>query len=889
MRFAVCRRCPKSYHRKCLPREIVFEKKAGDVEEENVIIRAWEDLLPNRVLIYCTKHEIVESIGTPIRDHVKFPDVKEKKTTIVKRKTGFDEKKRKWTTESFLDREKSVTKKRNLSSEEFRRGQTAPTLSRQKLKLPFPAKVGGSKTSEKVPSRLDISRQVKVNSSLKKEIKTSVAEGKKSSLGDQLFDYMKGSEQVKSGKQGKPDGECNSATVNPASKKLSSEEPSLDAASERRLLALMKDAASSITLEDVIRKHKVPSTHAFSSKNVVERNITLGKVEGSVEAIRTALRKLEEGCSIEDSEAVCAPEILNQIFKWKNKLKVYLAPFLHGMRYTSFGRHFTKVEKLEEIADRLHWYVKNGDTIVDFCCGANDFSIIMNKKLEETGKKCFYKNYDFIQPKNDFNFEKRDWMTVQPKELPSGSHLIMGLNPPFGVKASLANKFIDKALEFNPKILILIVPPETQRLNEKNSPYDLIWKDEQFLSGKSFYLPGSVDGNDKQLEQWNVRPPPLYLWSRPDWSAENKAIAEVHGHNSASQGFMEEDHSDCLNPDNSVVNDEHYGQTLVQMDDDPIKTDSPKDVAGGSVAMQVLEGSCKISVDRDGHVSPRHGKNHIEEISGKLQCGGREEHRSGMLENSSEKKLDGVKVSGSEIRKEMLTHTEPAEKGNQHSEPSNSGSNMEIETTDSGTHANVADDTGRSFAMSSDEAYSSLPRRWSTAANSGSGYRATNVEQLFVGHMRERSDRLGYGPYLNQVEYPFRRESDIRSQVRLYGQPDSDPYSSFLVGQNPVSGQIGSYPSTYGHTHFGSAAGSSYRSNTSAMQRYAPRLDELNHLRMGALGPEPSLGYDPHVFSSNVPFDPRAPRPGQHGGPMGFAPGPHQSYSSQNSAGWLNE
>ncbi|BFG29706.1 hypothetical protein CerSpe_159800 [Prunus speciosa] len=48
----------------------------------------------------------------------------------------------------------------------------------------------------------------------------------------------------------------------------------------------------------------------------------------------------------------------------------------------------------------------------------------MNKKLEEMGKKCFYKNYDFIQPKNDFNFEKRDWMTVQPKELPSGSHLV---------------------------------------------------------------------------------------------------------------------------------------------------------------------------------------------------------------------------------------------------------------------------------------------------------------------------------------------------------------------------------------------------------------------------------------------------------------------------------
>lgn len=40
---------------------------------------------------------------------------------------------------------------------------------------------------------------------------------------------------------------------------------------------------------------------------------------------------------------------------------------------------------------------------------------------------------------------------------------IMGLNPPFGVKASLANAFIDKALTFKPKLLILIVPKETKR------------------------------------------------------------------------------------------------------------------------------------------------------------------------------------------------------------------------------------------------------------------------------------------------------------------------------------------------------------------------------------------------------------------------------------------
>jgi len=94
----------------------------------------------------------------------------------------------------------------------------------------------------------------------------------------------------------------------------------------------------------------------------------------------------------------------------------------------------------------------------------------------------------------------------------------MGLNPPFGVKASLANKFIDKALTFKPKLIILIVPKETKRyatyscypsilfitsshislgncvsstflhwiyrLDQKRTPYDLIWEDSEVLAGK---------------------------------------------------------------------------------------------------------------------------------------------------------------------------------------------------------------------------------------------------------------------------------------------------------------------------------------------------------------------------------------------------------------------
>nr|BAD01751.1 unknown protein [Oryza sativa Japonica Group]BAD03389.1 unknown protein [Oryza sativa Japonica Group]BAG94216.1 unnamed protein product [Oryza sativa Japonica Group] len=218
----------------------------------------------------------------------------------------------------------------------------------------------------------------------------------------------------------------------------------------------------------------------------------------------------------------------------QNKLRVYLAPFIHGMRYTSFGRHFTKKEKLIEIAEKLHWYVQPGDMIVDFSCGTNDFSQFMKEKLDKVGKRCNFKNYDVIQPKNSFSFEKRDWMTVRQKELPHGSKLIMGLNPPFGPKAMLANKFIDKALTFKPKLIILIVPKEAERLDRKQQPYDLVWEDDQRLSGKSFYLPGSLDVSDKQIDQWNKSPPPLYLWSRPDWTQKHKRIAEQHGHTKAN-------------------------------------------------------------------------------------------------------------------------------------------------------------------------------------------------------------------------------------------------------------------------------------------------------------------------------------------------------------------
>lgn len=94
------------------------------------------------------------------------------------------------------------------------------------------------------------------------------------------------------------------------------------------------------------------------------------------------------------------------------------------------------------------------------------------------------------------------------------------------------------------------------RLDKRKNPYDLIWEDDVILAGKvqkierfllpdfsltndmtqffllcqSFYLPGSINVYNQQMDQWNIVSPPLYLWSRPDWTAKHKAVAMQQGH-----------------------------------------------------------------------------------------------------------------------------------------------------------------------------------------------------------------------------------------------------------------------------------------------------------------------------------------------------------------------
>lgn len=567
MQFAVCRRCPKSYHRKCLPREIAFEADY----EKNILQRAWDNLLPKRILIYCLDHEIRPDLGTPERNHLCFPGSDKERKAALATSGNVAQRKRKLiaSQSSAEDVLQNTAKQDEKVDFSFRESDSARLVGKSPCRP-------GLDSHRKRSSCNSASVSMVHEKISQKAYGSSTVTGVKKMHDNSKLTRERSLQQY-SQKPGNVGISCMKLnTVGLVKKGCSS--PVSDPEMEKRIIALMKDVDSSFDVNEFIKKQKVPLIYK-NSPDMLDKTVTMGKVEVAVKAVQTALQKLKNGGTVDDAKAVCSPEMLRQIPLWKRKLEIYLGPFLHGMCYSSYGRHFTNLEKLQEIVDRLHWYVQDGDMIVDFCCGANDFSHLMKAKLDSVGKKnCSFKNYDLFPTKNDFNFEQRDWFTVTPGELPRGPQLIMGLNPPFGVKGALANKFISHALQFDPKLMILIVPPETQRLDRRRDGknYDLIWEDRCLLSGKSFYLPGSVDIHGKQVLQWNNSVPLLSLWSRPKWTAKSRAIARrqhpslLPGHlplsaQTSTWNYLMNDQHDCYNDFSNLMN---QGGDLNHMLDD---------------------------------------------------------------------------------------------------------------------------------------------------------------------------------------------------------------------------------------------------------------------------------------------------------------------------------
>ncbi|KAJ8429343.1 hypothetical protein Cgig2_008790 [Carnegiea gigantea] len=408
LQMAVCRRCPMAYHEKCLPS----------------LSNATEPVI---YVLLSRKHEIIDDLGTPERDHIKFPDDEKRRQSSAALGDSIPLKRKK----------PSVAETYQLGTAMESKRKAVMDSHSDRRKDPKFSKLKGPDTSRCLPTE-------------KKSVLTKVGgssfKAEDNKISAQQLELIR---PTKSDKL--TEGELTKSSKPDVNKLV----PQLDSDSEKRILALMKEASSIVTLDDIIDNHsKLISARTYKQRVERNKSITQGKVEASCAvcavdilspkllchacmgetlekciwicsrrrrnsaandmigesrfppatsqagcAVRAAIKKLDAGGTIEDAKAICEPKVLGQVAKWKNDLKVYLAPFLCGMRYTSYGRHFTKIDKLNEIVDKIHWYVNDGDTIVDFCCGANDFSWLMKQKLDKVGKKCSFKNYDLFRPK----------------------------------------------------------------------------------------------------------------------------------------------------------------------------------------------------------------------------------------------------------------------------------------------------------------------------------------------------------------------------------------------------------------------------------------------------------------------------------------------------------
>ncbi|KAK8970635.1 hypothetical protein KSP40_PGU006774 [Platanthera guangdongensis] len=884
LQFAICRRCPKSYHRKCLPRKIAFD----DDEDEDIIQRAWEGLLPNRILIYCLKHEIDEDLGTPYRDHIVFPDLPEKK-----RET---------------DVQKSRPKKAMLDSDRKPGDLKFSKLLKRPEKLSTFDSDSAIPTGSKMSTKnvLDPQRMWKF---LKKDAKPSVT----------MVESTEFAKSV-SRKYEKPtiDSEKTlfdkakfQSSVSAVQLKLINSAPKIMPEIRKDVLTLVEEESSSLTHDDIRKMLSTPSTYS-SSVGQIDKSITLGKIEGAIEAVRTALEKLERGGNVEDAKAVCEPEILKRLIKWNVKLKVYLAPVLHGARYSSYGRHFTKFDKLQEIVEKLQWYAQDGDMIVDFCCGANEFSILMKEKLDTTGKKCSFKNYDILQAKNDFNFEMRDWMTVRPNELPVGSKLIMGLNPPFGLNAHLANKFIDKALTFKPKILILIVPEETRRLDSKSPHYDLIWEDRISLSGKSFYLPGSIDVNDKQIEQWNVRPPVLYLWSRPDWTPKHMGIASSQGHKSKMPSSLPDKNTEEKYKERDANQGEKESMSLKEATsavEAHVQVDRREESSGQKETRREKKNIHGGFENKESAAAQKelgrgvHSRNKEAIPEKKSAFPGKKEGRPSAEKHNKKRKSPESHKDGTQkmkmVKKELQQQERQEEDGddlpNMSISPPPRGEPIDLPPIQTSLlESGLRNISSAARPSGIHEDLDTFPRRFGSAERESFYTPGTEAYGRYNSpdtYSPSKYGRIGYGrpdpdirmqsrPYSMQEEevpnsYGRPAESDIRAQIRTYGVSGEENHSDgirFSVGgSGPSLGQIGMYPSPA--YRFAATA-----TETSAMQRYAPRLDEMNHSRPRHLSPSmPFPGRDVQGLRRENP-------PDSFGFPPEMAP-----FSNRGSFGWIDD
>ncbi|KAL4627024.1 hypothetical protein ACB092_05G137700 [Castanea dentata] len=241
LQFALCRRCPNAYHRKCLPWGICFEYN----NDEDILPRAWDGLLPNRILIYCFKKKAVASTKGMVCDNLSAGKIISKLPNRVKK---------------MCNGVKGGDSTKNIEKRCFR--QDFDSLEKQNT-----IDSVGKSVKENI-------RSIPCKSFTAVESKSST-KNSKSLIDLELYPLRSKKQKLSSGKI------KNTILEESVMIKSNSSEFVLNADMKNRILDLMKNSTASFNNEEFIRRQKVQGADAYY-ESVLGKSITQGKVECSV-------------------------------------------------------------------------------------------------------------------------------------------------------------------------------------------------------------------------------------------------------------------------------------------------------------------------------------------------------------------------------------------------------------------------------------------------------------------------------------------------------------------------------------------------------------------------------------------------------------------------------
>lgn len=454
-----------------------------------------------------------------------------------------------------------------------------------------------------------------------------------------------------------------------------------------------------------------------------------------------------------------------------------------------------------------------------------------------------------------------------------------------------------------------------------------------------------MDVNDKQIEDWNLSAPVLYLWSRPDWTPKHKAIAEQHGHPSIRKNYRLEEsskemHVQAVNPD-KFQNQEQEGRvtTSHQLD---LPCDSSRGNEGetnwargkndSEASSRKFEGNGKRKRQTDTsplankssnkgsmchHLVPHVAdRSSLEAYSPKLLETPRQVHSGRddyqQLKSGTEQQVhsgrDDYQQLNSETQQQVHSGRDDYRQLNSGTQEQVHSGRDDYQQLNSGTQQQV--NSGRddyqqlnrsnltthqpypqAGGYNRDQSVDHLVRKYSLngedpVMTSRQAYtRSTNPSYSLRGsadrpidYPEGRANTPTYRSYMGEMIQEFGRDtrSTVQPHVNVRVREEPNSWNQRMGGPSPP-GPVHEFQPPY--MQLNPAALPTYNEmNTSAMQRYAPRLNELNHSHMGTIR-------SPPLHNTIGVYRPPAPWPGT----LGFAPGPYRPHPHQDSSGWLNE